>query len=428
MSLKVEIRDFQSIKKGEFEFENGINILNGKTNSGKSAVLRAIDSALFNIGDDSMVRVGSRYAAVLIDNGNHRLIFRRDSVGKNEKTAYSFDGAKAITKVGRSQLPEVAEMFGIRDVRMQNGTKMKLNFWYQNDKPFLTDKTAGQLYEFLSLSSCDKYSRVLKSIGADIKILSAEVANRGIEIDTLKVVTGKKEDFVRANAGYKELYEKIIIFDKMCKDNEALKELLNSVIRMMREVKKLKEELGGVKQTLSNPIMSSEGNMNALKEEFNEISGIKRSITKGYEDRNKLCVWKNSISNVKKQQESASKLLEKGSLLESVSRFFEGKGKCDVVITMLKNIEHQKTALRKLKLLEVPDGVEELFDIIKKSNNVGKMVSTVEDLLKKLETLKNDLSDVNKSLNDNDKELEMLKNDVGYCPYCNTVFGGSHCD
>ena len=45
-SLKIE--DFQSIGNAELEFIPGINLIVGQSNSGKTAVLRAIDSVLTN--------------------------------------------------------------------------------------------------------------------------------------------------------------------------------------------------------------------------------------------------------------------------------------------------------------------------------------------------------------------------------------------
>ena len=151
--ITVDIKDFQSLKKAYIELTPGITVITGATNNGKSAIIRAIDSALFNLGDDAMVRGGQRYYGIKISNDSHTMLMARDNVGKNEKTAYQFDDGTVQKKVGRGQLEEVSRMFNIREVKMNNGTKMKINFWYQNDKPFLMDKTAGQLYE-IGRASC----------------------------------------------------------------------------------------------------------------------------------------------------------------------------------------------------------------------------------------------------------------------------------
>ncbi len=255
--LKIEIKDFQSIKHAVIEVPPGITIITGKTNQGKSAVIRAIDSALFNMGDDSMVRGGKRYSGVSLDNGKHKMVFCRDSQGKNEKTAYQFDDGPTQKKVGRSQLPEVAQMFNIRDVRMQNNTKMKINFWYQNDKPFLMDKTSGQLYEFLSLSSCDKYTKILKKMIVDMKVQEADINNITTEIDTLKVINNRKTDFIQKNEGFDDLYVRVITADQEDKELIALFNILKRTQELRNRMSSCSDRLKKVSERYSKiPIES----------------------------------------------------------------------------------------------------------------------------------------------------------------------------
>ena len=203
--LHIGIKDFQSLKKADILLTPGITVITGATNNGKSAIIRAIDSAIFNLGDDSMVRGGQRYYGINLSNDSHNMLMARDNVGKNEKTAYQFDDGSVQKKVGRGQLEEVSRMFNIREVKMNNGTKMKINFWYQNDKPFLMDKTSGQLYEFLSMSSCDSYAKVLKVLGSDIKAINSDINTLTTEIDTYKGLINDKRDFISDNEGFDDV-------------------------------------------------------------------------------------------------------------------------------------------------------------------------------------------------------------------------------
>ena len=246
----VTVKDFQSIHSANLDFPTGLTIITGKTNGGKTAIFRAIDSALFNKGDDSMISAGKRYSGVSIDNGKHKMMFMRDSVGKNEKTAYQFDGGTVQKKVGRNQLPEVSENFNIRDVRMQNGTKMKINFWYQNDKPFLMDKTAGQLYEFLSLSSCDNYTRVLKTMQTDAKVLDAEIQSISTEIDTLKTINNSKNEFIERNNGFDDVYLRVITLSQEIKKIGIDGDLVESISSLNSRIETLKKTIVEVEDRL----------------------------------------------------------------------------------------------------------------------------------------------------------------------------------
>ena len=246
----VTVKDFQSIHSANLDFPTGLTIITGKTNGGKTAIFRAIDSALFNKGDDSMISAGKRYSGVSIDNGKHKMMFMRDSVGKNEKTAYQFDGGTVQKKVGRNQLSEVSENFNIRDVRMQNGTKMKINFWYQNDKPFLMDKTAGQLYEFLSLSSCDNYTRVLKTMQTDAKVLDAEIQSISTEIDTLKTINNSKNEFIERNNGFDDVYLRVITLSQEIKKIGIDGDLVESISSLNSRIETLKKTIAEVEDRL----------------------------------------------------------------------------------------------------------------------------------------------------------------------------------
>jgi flagellar biosynthesis/type III secretory pathway chaperone len=283
-----------------------------------------------------------------------------------------------------------------------------------------------QLYEFLSLSSCDRYSKVLKTIGADIKILSAEVANRGIEIDTLKVMTDKKEAFVKANEGYRSLYEKIVVFDNDCKANESLKNLLNDVIGMMKKVKVLKEDLTFVEKNLSSPILQSAPLMETLKTESAFIQNADSVIRKYVEDTDKIKIDSSTLSSTTLMYDTASSLSIKGSFIESASQFLKVKTLCEEVIRLRSQKTHCLETLSTLKELTIPDDLKFMKEENESCDDIFKRISELQSLYKKLQDLKASLKKIVNDLEENNQFLETLKSEVGYCPYCNTVFGGSN--
>ena len=103
--FKVRLQNFQSIEVGEVCIPNGLTIITGDTNQGKTAIIRAVECAVWNTGSDDLVKAGTKIAGVTISNGKHSMVYCRNSQGKNEKTAYQFDGGTIQKKVGRSQLP-----------------------------------------------------------------------------------------------------------------------------------------------------------------------------------------------------------------------------------------------------------------------------------------------------------------------------------
>lgn len=430
----VDIKDFQSLKEVHLDLPKGVTIITGKTNEGKSSVFRAIDSALFNLGDDSMIRGGQRYYGVSIDNGNHKMVFMRDGKGKNEKSAYQFDGGTVQKKVGRTQLPEVAENFNIRDVRMQNGSKMKINFWYQNDKPFLTDKTSGQLYEFLSLSSCDRYSRVLKTMKADEKVIESNINSITAEIDTLKIINNKKQDFIDSNEGFDDTYVKVVTMSQESKKVQELENLLQSIGLLNDRINEGKIKLSKVEEQYNKiPIDSLTIRHNSIVDLYRDT----QSDIKSVEDIEKL---DDNIKSMGVELENKKTALDKSvKAVESVSEKLKSVEDCDSEVSYLKSIlvEHRnieesmlnlKTDIEKIEqsMLKDEDGVSDRLIALQMYNNemqdLISKISFIEDIRGSIEHTKEDLHGTINEIDKYDKDLEDLKNEAGYCPFCGTVF------
>lgn len=432
-NIAISIKDFQSLKNVELELVPGLNLVVGKTNIGKTAIIRAIDSALFNIGNDDFVRSGQKYCGISIDNGTHKMTYARSAVGKNEKTAYQFDDGVVQRKVGRTQLEEVQKYFNIRDVRMQNGTKVKLNFWYQNDKPFLMDKTSGQLYEFLSLSSCDKYTKVLKVMQGDEKALKSDIAIITSEIDTYKKLITKKQEVVDKNQGYDKVYENAVILSR-----KSTK--LNNLISLLNDIKSLKSTI----EAKGNRLFKINTKLDSMR--FDDISNIYQNIIKFYTtlyNRGKVVVGlRKNLQDIKSKELYVSS--KKFSVFDNVDFTFI-KEKINSLILLKQKIKiiHDSTSYCVSSKNKINGKIDESVKI---SNSFYSDLSTDSDVIKKLKLKFNSLKNVFKvldevkSVNDKilkkekslksviekvqkaDEDFESFKLEAGYCPLCGTIF------
>lgn len=428
----VDIKDFQSVKSASLDFPTGLTIITGKTNNGKTALFRAIDSALFNKGDDSMIRAGKRYSGVSIDNGKHKMVFMRDSVGKNEKTAYQFDGGTVQKKVGRNQLPEVSEYFNIRDVRMQNGTKMKINFWYQNDKPFLMDKTSGQLYEFLSLSSCDKYTRVLKIMLGDSKVLEAEINNITTEIDTLKTINNKKKEFIDKNKGFDDVYLKAVTLSQREKEIEEESKYISEIDLVSDRIKVVNNSLNKVKNRIDGlPIDYLNGHMSDVNDKYSKCVSLVSSIN---------TVIK-TFEVIKNKEEIVNDISIKSNILESVIDPLKGriiisereKKRLSDLETLISDsikisdsISSIEAHLSSFKYFDSLEETSKKIDMIKDESQKFDLLSSsldeIESLSNLIHNMEFSLSNTYRKIEENKRDMEELKKQAGYCPYCGTVF------
>lgn len=432
--ITVDIKDFQSLKKAYIELTPGITVITGATNNGKSAIIRAIDSALFNLGDDAMVRGGQRYYGIKISNDSHTMLMARDNVGKNEKTAYQFDDGTVQKKVGRGQLEEVSRMFNIREVKMNNGTKMKINFWYQNDKPFLMDKTAGQLYEFLSLSSCDNYARVLKSLGSDVRSINSDINTLATEINTYKSLINDKKDFISKNDGFDLVYQEAIDVDAKGDLLSNVESLLDDVDISNNSIKKL----GSLKSSLDIKIstididsvsglyqdtISLDSKLSSLCELLDYIDDVSVKISQLDGEHREL---KSTVSMYDISMKDLSNIINDVECLHS---------KIDIVSNALVDVEENVKSkdIINTRLSSINGGMCTLIDEISKEviilDNSFSQLQVIEACLKELDSNKivldsyaSKVENVKSKLSASDIEFEQLKKDIGYCPYCRREF------
>lgn len=432
--ITVDIKDFQSLKKAYIELTPGITVITGATNNGKSAIIRAIDSALFNLGDDAMVRGGQRYYGIKISNGSHTMLMARDNVGKNEKTAYQFDDGTVQKKVGRGQLEEVSRMFNIREVKMNNGTKMKINFWYQNDKPFLMDKTAGQLYEFLSLSSCDNYARVLKSLGSDVRSINSDINTLTTEINTYKSLINDKKDFLSKNDGFDSVYQEALDVDAMGDLHSNTSSILDDIDTYSHSV----QRLSGLKSKLDDKLSAID--MDSIRSLYSDIDSINSKVDEMCELLSYIDDISSSISSLSDMHRDLHQTIENSN--SSITEF--SVSLCDVekISSDIDNISVEMVDVdtnakyvdslnirHKDKLNSMCVDTDKISSDIDTLDSFSSEVISCENCLVDVDTAKGVLdsyvqrvNDLKTKVSESNAEFEQLKKDIGYCPYCRREF------
>jgi DNA repair protein SbcC/Rad50 len=437
--FRIQIKDFQSLENVELVIEEGLNIVIGKTNEGKTAIIRAIDSALFNMGKDEMVRVGKRYSGVMVNNGTDKFIWRRDSHGKNEKTLYQINDEKPMTKVGRGQIDEIANLFNISEVKLANGVKEKINFWYQGEAPFLTNKTAGQLFVFLSQSSCDKYMKITKQLNSDRKSQKHDIEITNANIDTLRNINEVKKNLLEANVGYDKLYEKIVLINDEVEDYNKIQDLVDRYNSCKAKVHIKTKTLSVVEDNLKNINFN---NLKVMYESFIEDSDLLDKLTANVEtlnakrtSREKKC---DLLTQVNTQESTLSKEIKKltkkvstletlESALENISELIQLKEAKENHVAYLKN--HKDNLEDSLNTIDIKSIESKLNEIVTLNSQILVMASVTDEYYNKNQKLKSkedSLSLLNIEYNKQEREFEDFKADIGVCPYCNNTLTQEH--
>ena len=67
MIKKIRIRNFESHEDTTINFQEGFNLIVGKSNSGKSSIIRALNVVVNNDWDKDMVRNGSEFCTITVE-------------------------------------------------------------------------------------------------------------------------------------------------------------------------------------------------------------------------------------------------------------------------------------------------------------------------------------------------------------------------
>lgn len=159
-NLKVTIENFQSISKGELEFTQGINIIVGQSNSGKSAILRAIKGAVLNTsGSQKYIKNGTKGFKVGIDYQGNSIEWSRTS----KSPEYVINGEK-YAKTGSSNLLDFLDNSGFT----LDENKSLMNVESELELPFPFDKSNSELFKLFEknifcISDSTAITKLIKS-------------------------------------------------------------------------------------------------------------------------------------------------------------------------------------------------------------------------------------------------------------------------
>jgi DNA repair ATPase RecN len=155
MIEKVQIENFQSHKFTVLEFDKGVNIIVGKSDSGKSAIIRNLNWIVNNRPTgNSFIRHG-----VGVDECSTLLSFydkipNISRVKNKKENTYYIDG-DPLKAVGTDVPEEVQTLLNMSEI----------NFQKQLDAPFLISNTAGDVGRFLNrIVNIDQIDTTLKKI------------------------------------------------------------------------------------------------------------------------------------------------------------------------------------------------------------------------------------------------------------------------
>jgi len=216
MIKTLTLQNFQSHKKTNLEFSDGVNVIIGQSDSGKTSIIRALRWLIWNRpGGDAFRSTWGGETEITLDlNG---IIVSRS---KDKDNLYHGDGIE-FTAFG-SEVPfEIKHLLNINEINLQS----------QMDSPFLISSTPGDVAKhFNKIAHLDQIDGGLKTVQQWI---------RGIEQD---IRSGESQ----INQSKEEL-KKFAHLEKFEVDVEVLEEMQNDFLKKINNAKELKTTIETIK-------------------------------------------------------------------------------------------------------------------------------------------------------------------------------------
>lgn len=235
MIKKLKTENFQSHQLTEVKFSSGVNAIVGKTDSGKSSLLRCLNWVINNKpgGDAFRSNWGGDTSVVLTLDNDVEVC--RQKIGKNSENIYSLSTCKDPFKAFNKSVPdEIIEVLNMNQI----------NWQFQHDSIFLLSESSGEvarkLNEVASLEMIDvALINILKSVKSNTTELNYEESNLEEHLESLK----EYDDLEQMKDDIKEIEILVAKKEKSEDKFSEIQRLCDSTKKAKRRIKEFESVL-----------------------------------------------------------------------------------------------------------------------------------------------------------------------------------------
>jgi len=409
----IEIWNFESHKHTIIDdLSDGLNLMCGESNSGKTSIVRALKLAAYNVFDPGSVRVGTKTCKVFVR--SHRgtvLVERGKNVNKWEVTPKGGD-KEEFDKVGVAIVPRAAEIMGLRMVKLGD-VDVPVNIMDQLESHFMLSSVGG-----------DKASGSMRAqIVDEISGLSGiEGVIKDVSLDRHRF----GRDVKRTEDEMNETISKLHDDDKIRADEKVLLEA-ETLVNESDEAMVLVGEL----KILHSECCAESDSVKALEKRLVEMPDAQRAVR----EIDKAEALMSRAVSAEKLYEESKKVSDEVQLLETKKAELEGIGDPSVYIKVcedaLEKVDkaaslykeamevREEVCAREKWLVGIGDpskSLKKALEAAEEAQRASGMLSDLEDTARTVKSLEDKLKALDKQANVVDKELKEVLSEVKVCP------------
>ena len=192
---RITLENFQSHKHTEMEFGPELNVIVGPSDSGKSAIIRALKWVMYNEpSGDFFIREGEKECKVTLELSDGTSLQRYRTRSKNGYRLVDNVGNENIFEgIGLSVPQEIMDITGIRKIKLDADSENSINLGEQLEGAFLlTEKASTRANAIGRLVGVDIVDDALREVLKDMRSLNQ---SRKQKEETLQITNKKLLEF-----------------------------------------------------------------------------------------------------------------------------------------------------------------------------------------------------------------------------------------
>jgi DNA repair protein SbcC/Rad50 len=282
MIKSLKIQNFQSHEKTELNFNNGVNVIVGSSDAGKSSIIRAIRWLVWNrpSGDSIRSTWGGR-TVVQLETEEGVVARSKDKIDSYELTEPA-GRPVSFKAIGTGVPDDIVRALNIRDVNLQQ----------QLDSPFLLSDSAGEVAAYFNkMARLDQIDTGTQNVNAQIRELTADIKYKSADAETLEKKLAEFIDLDKFEAEVEDL-------ENAERDLIALvngRRRLTKLVEDIKRVEEMQEEFAAiiVVEPLVTAILVNYSQKRMFQDERNTLQRLVDSI--GTMEQRQLTAQENAV-------------------------------------------------------------------------------------------------------------------------------------
>jgi hypothetical protein len=398
MAVEVRIKNFQSIEDATLVVD-GLTVITGINNSGKTAAIRAIKGVFTNPPAGALVRHGCAYLSVtLVFDDGTTVTWEKGWEKPNQKgktiNRYLLNG-KELAGVGSGVPPEVEDL-GVKEVRAASD-----RIWPQiadqfDGSLFLVNRPGSATAEALSdVERVGSLTAALKASEKDKRSVDSELKIRRKDVQEQTEELSKYDGLGEVG----ELVEDLSLMDTTIKSKESEISKLEG-LKSSYDDSRTSHDLYS---DFDTEIVPDPTRVQRLGKAVRKVTGLSSRLESSTKDLDRF----EGFVSVSLPDPSGLQTLSDS--IASVQGFASKLGDTEALLSSLVGCE-----------VEIPDSgeVERLSESL---TMVSGFVESLGALQREIQTLGESLTLCLSEFEDSESEVSSILGEMGMCPVCNTV-------